>query len=172
MRTLLTLPSRSGASALLVVFLTATLATTAAQADEASHRKAVLELFQLIDMINMLKSSIEVSLKAQVQANPAIAPHEKQLRAFFNKYMSWESLKEEFAVLYQKAFSEAELKQLVAFYKTPVGKKTLVQMPELMQQGAQIGMARVQAHAAELQQMMQEPMRPPAKQEPTRPSAK
>jgi len=142
---------------LAVAILSVSLATSSAHADATSHRKAVLELFQLMDMNNMLKSSIDVSLQAQIQANPAVGRYEKQLRAFFVKYMSWESLKEQFADLYQKAFSEAELKELVAFYRTPIGKKTLHELPALMQQGAQIGMARVQAHADELNAMMQEP---------------
>lgn len=142
---------------LAVAILSVTLATSSAHADATSHRKAVMELFQLMDMNNMLKSSIDVSLQAQIQANPAVGRYEKQLRAFFTKYMSWDSLKEEFADLYQKAFTESELKELVQFYKTPVGKKTLRELPVLMQQGAQIGMTRVQAHAAELNAMMQEP---------------
>ena len=45
---------------------------------------------------------------------------------------------------------------MLTFYKTPVGKKTLNELPALMQQGAEIGMARVQAHMPELQAMLQE----------------
>lgn len=148
---------------LAAAILSLTLVASSAHADAASHRKAVFDLFQMMDMNSMLKSSIDVSLQAQIQANPAVGRYEKQLRAFFVKYMSWDSLKDEFADLYMKAFTESELKELLQFYKTPVGKKTLHELPALMQQGAQIGMARVQAHAAELNAMMQEPP-PPAAQ--------
>jgi hypothetical protein len=157
---------------LAAAFLSLTLAVSSAHADAASHRKAVFELFQQMDMNNMLKSSIDVSLQAQIQANPAVGRYEKQLRAFFVKYMSWESLKEEFAELYVKAFTESELKELVQFYKTPVGKKTLHELPALMQQGAQIGMARVQEHAAELNAMMQESTTQPAPAAASKPAAK
>ena len=143
---------------LLLAFACMTaLVAGSARADEASHRKAAMELFQQMDMAKVLNASMEASLKVQVQSNPAIARYEPQLRAFFAKYMSWDSIQDDFAKLYMKAFSEAEMKQLVAFYKTPVGKKALNEMPSLMQQGAQLGMERVQAHMGELQAMLQEP---------------
>jgi hypothetical protein len=34
--------------------------------------------------------------------------------------------------LYDKYFSESELKDMLAFYKTPTGKKTIEVMPKLM----------------------------------------
>jgi hypothetical protein len=152
---------------LLVLACMTALTAGSARADEASHRKSAMELFQQMDMAKVLNASMEASLKVQVQSNPAIARYEPQLRAFFAKYMSWESIQEDFAKLYMKAFSEAEMKQLVAFYKTPVGKKALSEMPSLMQQGAELGMERVQAHMGELQAMLQDP---PAAT-PTKPSS-
>lgn len=142
---------------LLVLTCAIVLAATSVRADDASHRKATLELFQQMDMAKVLNASMEASLQVQVQSNPAIARYEPQLRAFFAKYMSWESIQDDFTKLYMKAFNESEMKQLVAFYKTPVGKKALSEMPSLMQQGAQLGMERVQAHMDELQAMFQEP---------------
>lgn len=150
--------------AVVVLASMLTLGAASARADEASHRKVVLELFQQMDMAGVLNATMDASLKAQVQGNPGVARYESQLRAFFAKYMSWDSLKEDFAALYMKTFSEAEMKQLIAFYKTPVGRKTLHEVPALMQKGAEIGMTRVQEHMAELQAMLQAP--PPAAAKP------
>jgi hypothetical protein len=125
-----------------------------ARADEKSYRAAILEYFKLADMDGMMQHSMDLMLAAQVQANPALGRLMPKMKEFFMKYMSWKSLEEEFIGIYEKAFTEAEFKKLLAFYKTPVGIKCLKQMPKLMEQGAQIGNQRLQQHMAELQQMI------------------
>ena len=90
-------------------------------------------------------------LAMQVQQNPALAPHQAQMKAFLSKYMSWASLKDDMAKLYMAEFSESELNELTKFYQTPVGKKTIQKMPALMAKGAEIGQKRVQEHLPELQ---------------------
>jgi uncharacterized protein len=127
-----------------------------AHADDKSYRAAVLEYFELADMEGLMKRSIDVMLTAQIQGNPGLAPYAPKLKVFLAKYMGWASLRDEFIEIYKKAFTEAEFKEILAFYKTPVGRKTLKQMPGLMEQGAQVGAKRVQEHMAELQQMLQE----------------
>ena len=122
-----------------------------ASADEASHRKAVETLFVLMGMENVLTQSIDQMLAMQVQQNPALAPHQAQMKAFLNKYMSWASMKEDMTKIYMAEFSESELNELTKFYQTPVGKKTIQKMPALMAKGAEIGQKRVQEHLPELQ---------------------
>lgn len=45
---------------------------------------------------------------------------------------------------------------MIAFYRTPTGKKALTLLPELMQKGAALGASVGQAHEAELVQMIEE----------------
>lgn len=40
--------------------------------------------------------------------------------------------------LYTQTFTEQELKDLVKFYESPLGKKVLTQMPKVTQQSAQL----------------------------------
>ena len=126
------------------------------RADEASHRKTVLQLFDVLDMNRIMNASMETALQVQLQANPSVAPYQDVLRKFFTKYMSWASLKDAIADLYMKTFREDELKQIVAFYKTPAGKKTITELPTLMQQGAQIAARRMEEHSGELEGMLRE----------------
>lgn len=146
----------------LVIALVCAAFAAPAFADAASHRKAALKLCDTIGVARMMEASIDVVLKAQVQANPALAEKQPQMRAFFAKYLSWESLKEDFLKMYTEAFTEKELGELTAFYETPVGKKTLAVMPTLMQKGSELGMSRVQTHIAELQQSLAGPAPAPA----------
>ena len=128
----------------------------AAKADDASHRQSVLEFFKLADMESLMNDSIDALLKVQVQNDPRLEPFRPTLKQFLNKYMSWKSLEKDFVDLYVKAFTEPEWKEILTFYRTPVGKKALQQVPRLMQAGAEIGTQRVQQHMPELMQMVQD----------------
>jgi len=129
---------------------------TAVRASEQTHRQAAEALLGLMDMNKLLSDSLDQMLQMQMKQNPQIAPYEPQMRAFFNKYMSWASLKEDMVKIYMAEFTEQELKELLAFYQTPVGKKSIQKMPTLLAKGAELGQQRVQQHLPELQQAIQE----------------
>ena len=128
---------------------------SAVRADEKSHRAAVLELCDVMHMERSMQESMKGMIEMQIQQAPEMARARPQLQQFFDKYLSWASLKEDFVKLYQETFSEPELRQLIAFYKTPTGQKAVLQMPALMQRGAQLGANRVREHTAELLELMQ-----------------
>jgi uncharacterized protein len=69
--------------------------------------------------------------------------------------MSFESILDDLVDIYREAFTEEELKQLTAFYSTPVGKKSIEKTPELFQKGGMIGSSRVQHNLIELQRMIE-----------------
>ena len=121
------------------------------RADDASHRAAAESLLNMMDMDNVMSQSVDQMLQMQVKQNPAIVPFQQQMKIFLSKYMSWASMKEDMVKLYQAEFTESELKELVAFYQTPVGKKTIQKMPQLLSKGAEIGQKRIQEHLPELQ---------------------
>ena len=55
------------------------------------------------------------------------------------------ALKPELVKIYTTNFSEPELKELVAFYQSPLGKKVLEKMPQLTQQSAQMTQAKLES---------------------------
>jgi hypothetical protein len=55
-----------------------------------------------------------------------------------------------YAPLYAASFTEAELREIVAFYRSPAGRKTLEVMPVLMQQGLESAIARVEPRVTAL----------------------
>jgi len=62
-------------------------------------------------------------------------------------------------MLYVDSFSEKEIRGLIAFYQSEIGKKTLSVLPIVMQKGSAIGARRAQAHQAELIQMLDKAMK-------------
>ena len=127
-----------------------------AQADEASHRAAVDKLIVAMNMEKSHTNSLENLVQAQSRQNPALVAMQPTMREFLNKYMGWDAVKDDMAKIYQEGFSEAELGQLVAFYESDLGKKTLQQMPVLIGKGMQIAQERMQKHLPELQAALKE----------------
>lgn len=75
--------------------------------------------------------------------------------SFLSKYMSYTSLKDDFAKVYAEEFTEEELKDITKFYLTPAGKKMNSKLALLQQKGMAIAQQKLQDHSAELQQEMQ-----------------
>jgi hypothetical protein len=107
------------------------------------------------DQFNKNIKTVVDQYSAQMPGDKRVA-FVKVMNDFFDKYISWDSLKQDMCIMYAREFSEAELKQLTVFYKTPLGIKLNQKQPVLMQAGMTIGQQSVIAHQAELQQMIED----------------
>lgn len=66
-----------------------------------------------------------------------------------------DELMRETASLYARHFTVTELRQIAAFYKTPVGAKMLTTMPQLMSESMQMGQRVIMPHVVAVMQKMQ-----------------
>jgi uncharacterized protein len=126
-----------------------------AMGGEQSHRKAAENLLSVMEVDKSPPKLVAQVLEGQLQRNPQLAPHREVMQRFLNKYLNWESVKEDTITAYTQEFTEQELKQLTEFYKTPLGKKANEKMPRLTFIAGEIGLKRAQEHQAELQQMIE-----------------
>lgn len=133
-----------------LVALTAAEAT--AQSRTPAHTAAAIELVESMNLRATLESSLNTMLRMQIQSSPELEPFEEVMRAFFQKYVSWDALKDDYVELYAQEFTEPELRQLAEFYRSPLGRKVAEATPRLSAQGAQIGQRAVEEHMGELQQ--------------------
>ena len=123
-------------------------------ADEASEKEAE-KLLDMMGMQEMMDQSVSQMLDIQLQQQPDLAPFKGVMIEFFNKNMSYESIKPELIKMYSEAFTASELKEIIAFYSTDVGQKSIQKMPALTAQGAQLGATRVQQNIGDLQAMIE-----------------
>jgi hypothetical protein len=136
-----------------ILFAAALSTGTMALADADSMKEAE-QLLQVMGTEAALEQSMSQMIDVQLQQNPALAPYKGVMMEFFNRYTSYDSLKLEMAEAYSEAFTTAELKEINAFYASDVGQKVVEKMPELMAEGAQMGISRVQDNIGELQAMI------------------
>ncbi|MCI1187047.1 DUF2059 domain-containing protein [Hymenobacter sp. DH14] len=135
-----------------------TTATSAPTPISASHRQAAEALLALIYPPGAFDKLIDQMLDAQLKQRPEAAAIEPEMRAFFSKYMSWNSLKGDMVDIYSRNFTEPELRDITKFYQTPTGRKMSSVLPQLMQSGMEIGQKRVQEHLPELQEAIKAKM--------------
>jgi len=126
-----------------------------------THRRAVYELFDVIHLKSTLEQALDTSLRTQIEANPKLRPLESVMRRFMAKYLSIDGIRDPLASLYMDRFSELEIVQLTAFYRTPLGKRTIDEVPKLLEEGGRIGKAKVQEHMDELKDMIRQQLQAP-----------
>ncbi len=143
------------AFALLLVMALAS-APSAIQAENASHRAAAEALLEAANARNTMQATLEQSVEIQIRDKPELAPFRQVMKTFMTKHLGYEALKDELAMLFMAEFTEKELKQITAFYRTPTGKKSIEKTPALFQKGAELGMNRVQQNLPELKRMIEE----------------
>ncbi len=123
-----------------------------------TRRAAVDELFTVMHLAETFQQGLEQAVRTQLDAQPSLRPMEGVMRAFFARYMSFDAMRDGFARIYLDAFTELEVRQMTAFYRTPVGRRAVQEVPDLMRRGGQIGTEQVRAHQSELLEMVRAEM--------------
>ncbi|TWU60097.1 hypothetical protein Poly51_03710 [Rubripirellula tenax] len=132
----------------------ATANDSSADAPQDSHAAAIEEFLVTMRMEETTRRSIDQMLAMQIQQNPQMEMFADVMKAFLQKHLSFDKIKGEMITIYRDTFTEDEIRQLTAFYQTPVGRKAAERLPALAAASAQIGGKRVQANMAELQAAM------------------
>jgi hypothetical protein len=120
----------------------------------ASQAAVILELFKAMKLQGEVQQMPDAMMNAEISRNPGLAPFRDVMVGWLKKYMTWQAMQPELVKLYAANFTEAELKEMTAFYKTPTGQKALQAMPEVMQRSAMLGAQLAQGHEEELKTAM------------------
>jgi hypothetical protein len=82
--------------------------------------------------------------KAPDSKKAVLEKYQAQANAALDKAIGWDKLQPDMVKLYTDNFSEQELKDLVAFYQSPLGKKVQAKMPQISQQSFQMTQEKLQ----------------------------
>lgn len=139
------------------------ISTTALQAQEGEKPDAeriatAQELLIAMDAEETYVEGIVNTVDLQISQNPALKPLGPVLLEFFRTYASWEMLSGRFAEVYAREFSTDEMKELIQFCHTDLGKKVARVTPKIQGATSKSGFEIGVKHQAELQQMIMEEM--------------
>ncbi len=140
----------------LIAVVAMGLPIVAAEAPSQTHKQAATELLEVMNLKRTMMVGASVMADAMIQQNAVLAPYRDVLLKWAEKFMTWETFGPRIVALYTESFTESELRDMTAFYKTPTGQKALALVPELMRRGAMLGEEVGKEHAQELQQMIRE----------------
>ena len=132
-----------------------TLLPTAARAEEKSPSLRLIELMEFTKTAKLAAASTIAPMVQQLKT--AGVPDEaiKEISAaadrFFAKTFDNPDFIGEIAKVYENTFSKEEMEELIVFYNTPVGRKSLQSMPQIMQEGAKVGQKYAAQNQAEFQ---------------------
>jgi hypothetical protein len=142
---------------LTIVVLVALLGWGArpAAGQETLRHEMALQLLEAMRMPDQVQATLAGVVATQARLNADVPGLQAVLREFLGRYLNWNALKDGYAEIYAGAFSEEELREMTAFYRTPTGQKLARATPQLSRLGAELGERTLRAHAAELDQMIE-----------------
>jgi len=106
-------------------------------------------------LFNQMRSMMEqqfTRMGASEDMKPILKRYTDKLFNIMEQTLSWQTLKEDMISIYVNAFSEDELKGMLAFYKSPVGLSVIEKMPAAMQQS----MITMQRRMPKLQEQLKQ----------------
>ncbi|XLY89868.1 DUF2059 domain-containing protein [Ectopseudomonas mendocina] len=133
-----------------------------AMADAASHA-ADAERFLKLAHADKLTVPVYGQVQQMFAQRFAEAPNGKKAvlesyqakaNAALDKAVGWDKLKPDMVKLYTSNFNEQELKDLIAFYESPLGQKVLQKMPTLTAQSAQITQSKLESAVPEVNKLL------------------
>jgi hypothetical protein len=77
-----------------------------------SHRQAAENLLMVMEVDKSLPKLAEQLVESQLQQNLQLTPQRDIFQKFFNKYLSWESVKEDMISVYTQEFTEARVEEV------------------------------------------------------------
>lgn len=163
--------------------LTLAAAPVRAQAPDPAAAAAAKELFDSMNyravlqgMMQQMSQGMAASMRGGAQAainnNPKLSAQDKQkalakmeaelpaavsaMQSVMNDPTLVDDILAETVPIYARNFSADELKQITAFYRTPVGAKMLAKMPQLAGEGMQVGQQIVERRIGPMMQKLQQ----------------
>ena len=114
-------------------------AQTAAPTDTAKAR-VIRQLITKARLADQALQAIEQQMPLQRASNPRVPD------VFWDRFLEQArarrgELEDAYVALYDRNFTTAELKELLAFYDSPIGKRFLEVQPVLMREGIALGQA-------------------------------
>lgn len=119
----------------------------------SAHEKAARELVQVVGADRLAREGAE-SMLGMIPDSSDTAIYKEVSRTWYEKLFAEEDFESEMVRLYMDRFSEKELREITAFYKTPAGRKAIDTLPELMRLSATYGLRKAEEHAAELEELV------------------
>jgi hypothetical protein len=131
---------------------------TVAQAAAPTQLAASPE-YQLVDLLGDKAQLLDIQSQLVdylSSVNPQLDDYQTTVRAWAEQTIDWNEIREATAAMYRDNFTAQELEELLAFYRSPTGRKSVLLMPTLFRDSGAIGAQLAEQHKPELIDMLRE----------------
>ncbi|KAA1158986.1 DUF2059 domain-containing protein [Pseudoalteromonas distincta] len=149
-----------------VLLLSLLIFSSSLYAEQSTKQQKIDELINVMNLDSMVDSmygQVEGMMKG-MSDQMGVKPSEQ---AIFDKYygdmttvlkteMSWAKMQPMMVNVYDKHFSEQEIADMLAFYKTDTGQKILEKMPVVMQESMQMSQSLMKDAMPKIQTLAQQ----------------
>jgi Uncharacterized protein conserved in bacteria (DUF2059) len=118
----------------------------------SSYETAARELCHQVCGAGTLQAGAE--MMTRVVNNPELAGSEDVVRGWYVSVIGLWDREAAMAEDYESAFSEQEIRDLLAFYRTPLGQKALAELPSLVRKESELLGREMTAHQPELEAVL------------------
>lgn len=157
------------------LIITLVWSTLAVFAQENKRQALAEELLTSMDMQSSIEQSfakvkqmLPQQMKSMQQAMgttnvpESVSAQTAKIFDMVAEELSWNKMKADYVALYAETLSEQELRDLIAFYKTPTGQSFVKKQPELMQRAMEINQKLMIKIMPRIQAITQESLKPAA----------
>ena len=130
----------------LLLAVTLFASPTLLSADESSHRKAAEQLLAITNAAESMRAGFDAALEPMLNQmklrgapEAALTETRAALQDWLKTEVKFEDIQPKILDIYVQEFTEGELRDLIAFYETPTGKKTIQTLPVVLQKSIQVG---------------------------------
>ena len=120
------------------------------------------DLAEILGLTNQLEQGFDAMMPLIEQQVKQLNLNDEQEAELKEIYKTWyvedidhKALAKDIVKIYAETFTAEELEQLIIFYRTPIGQKTLKIFPELFAKDATLGAAEAQKKQAKLLERLQ-----------------
>lgn len=128
-----------------------------ALADDASQRALAAKLIDMTNGKDTMRAGFDAVMNGAItnMAAHGLPPDGvNEIRTAIDKWydqeINFDDIRPKLVDIYMQNFTEDDLKQLVSFYQSPVGQKTIKNLPTVMRDGAMIAQEYTKAKIATL----------------------
>ncbi|TLX63053.1 hypothetical protein DN820_13630 [Stutzerimonas nosocomialis] len=153
----------------LLTLMTASLLTFGSlqvHADARSHQADAERFLQMVQadklavpvygQVQQMFAQRFAQLEAPADKQATLERYVAKADAELDKAIGWPKLKPEIVELYTSTFTEQELKELIAFYESPIGKKMMARLPELNARSAQLTQVKLEAAVPPVNKLLED----------------
>lgn len=159
----------------IIFFLCFLVTCSPVYSGDKEHRSLAQELIKITDgdtvlermkdQLTMVFEQLTAQMDVQKADKPKLDTFTARFQAILDNDMAWEKIQNKYIDLYVSVFTEEEIKGLVDFYNSDLGKKVSEKMPELMQQSMVVASEHMQTVVPKLEELTEEMRKEFASQE-------